>query len=377
MTKLYYTAKPYIVLLFIVLLSTFIAWLPFLFRVSPWFGLRIDNPDMGYIYRQFDGLLYVVVAKTAYVPEAIRNLGLEIVLPERYFAAHLPLYPLLIRIFSVMFGYIKSMIVVNILATIFLAWFFYFVLVRLSITKHPLLLSIVFLFLARFVVVRVVGAPESLFMLLVLVSLYSFEKKQYLLAGVAGFCAVLVKSPGMLLFGAYGLTIIESWWKNRRISLEWAWLALIPAAFGVLCLIYAKQYGDFFAYFHSGDNIHLVFPFSAFNFREVWVGTAWLEDIIFYFFLYGYAVIRLFKSPYRSFFYFSLVFFIAVINVQHRDIARYSLPIWPLACIAFEQFFTSRKFLLIALILLPAIMLYTWNMLSFNVMPVSNWKPFL
>ncbi|PJA55822.1 hypothetical protein CO165_01535, partial [Candidatus Roizmanbacteria bacterium CG_4_9_14_3_um_filter_33_18] len=131
------------------------------------------------------------------------------------------------------------------------------------------------------------------------------------------------------------------------------------------------------AYFHSGDNIHLTFPFAVFNFQKNWVGTAWLEEIIFYYFMYGLAIINLKDSKYRSFFYFGLVFFTATLFVQHRDISRYALPLWPLALITFENFFTSKKFLIIFIILLPAIFLFAWNFLNYNVMPISDWAPFL
>ncbi|EKE15482.1 MAG: hypothetical protein ACD_12C00002G0001, partial [uncultured bacterium] len=141
-------------------------------------------------------------------------------------------------------------------------------------------------------------------------------------------------------------------------------IVLIPLGLLGVFGLYAKQYGDFFAYFHSGDNIHLTFPFAVFNFQKNWVGTAWLEEIIFYYFIYGLAVITLKDSKYRSFFYFSLVFFMATLFVQHRDISRYSLPLWPLALIAFEKFFTSKKFLIIFIILLPAIFLFAWNFLN-------------
>ena len=93
--------------------------------------------------------------------------------------------------------------------------------------------------------------------------------------------------------------------------------------------------------------------------------------------MYGLAIFNLKDSKYRSFFYFGLVFFTATLFVQHRDISRYFLPLWPLALIAFEKFFTSKKFLIIFIILLPAIFLYAFNFLLYNVMPISDWSAFL
>lgn len=339
------------------------------------------------IYQHYDGPWYVIVAKTFYNPKAILNLKLETALNEKYFAAHLPGYPLLIRGVEELFmltglpvkelGYLKAMIVVNLLATVCLILFFYWMVKRFKLTKNPLLLTIVFLFLPRFFVVRSVGAPESLFIFLITLSLYFFEKNRFFLAGLFGGLSTITKTPGILLFGVYGLVLIERWLKDKRFNWQWLGIGLIPLGLLALFGIYAIQYKDFFAYFNSGDNLHLVSPYSVFDFKKSWVGTAWLEDVIFYFFLYGLTVVNLKHIKYRSFFYFSLVFFLATIFVQHRDIARYSLPLWPMAVIAFEKLFTSKKFLAVFLILLSAIFFYAWNFLEYNIMPIADWRPFL
>ena len=385
---------PYFTLTLIVFLSTLLLWLPFLTKSFNWLGLKIENSSFEYVYKHYDGPLYVIPAKTLYDPAKLKTPEGENILaqPASYFAAHLPLYPLTIRLFKELMShslqvsqlaYLKSMLLVNIFATVGLAWLFYFILKKIKITKEPLLLTIIFLFLPRLFIVRSVGAPESLFLLLILGSLYFFEKGKYLLAGLLGGLATMTKSPGILLFGAYCLVFAEKLFvKKKNVErltpkISWLWIALIPAGLLAVFMIYWKQMGDFFAYFNSGDNIHLIFPFSVFNFKMPWVGTAWLEDVIFYFLLYGLTVISLLKSKQRSFFYFSLVFFVATLFIQHRDIGRYSLPLWPLALIAHEKFFTSKKFIVICIILLPAIYLYAWNFLGYNIMPIADWTPYL
>lgn len=372
----------YLILTAIVLISTIVLW-----------------KSVGFltIYKQYDGALYVIPAKTFYEVDKmdIPNVGFILSLPlsPGYFAAHLPLYPALIRVIreiGIIFGinklaYLKAMVGVNLIATIGLVLFFYYLLKKFKLTNKPLLLATVLLFLPRFLVVRTAGAPESLFMLLILLSLFFFEKSQFWLAGLFGGIATMTKTPGILLFAGYGLVFVERLILDSRLRgndtfrINWNWLGitLIPAGLLAVFGIYVVQYKDFFAYFHSGDNIHLTFPFAVFNFQKNWVGTAWLEEIIFYYFMYGLAIINLKDSKYRSFFYFGLVYFIATLFVQHRDISRYSLPLWPLALIAFEKFFTSKKFLIIFICLLPAIFLFAWNMLNYNVMPISDWAPFL
>ena len=324
-----------------------------------------------------------------YIPRLIDRFPLAVVLPVKYYAAHLPLYPLLIHLFAPLFNYAKSMIFVNIASTIGLALFFYYLVKQFNLTKRPTILTIVFLMLPRFLIIRSIGAPESLFILLVLLSLFFFEKEKYLLSGLFGGLATMTKTPGILLFLTYLLFFTEKLFfersresrlnrdrQTRTIKWNWLFILLIPVGLLLVFFFYQIQYNDFFAYFHSGDNIHLVAPFAAFNSQNRWVGTAWLEDIIFYFFLYFLTTVSLKNIKYRSFFYFSLVFFIATTLVQHRDIGRYSVPLWPMACIALEKFFTSKKFLMALVILLPAIYLYAWNFSLQNVMPVTEWQQF-
>jgi 4-amino-4-deoxy-L-arabinose transferase-like glycosyltransferase len=376
--------KSYFTVIFFVLISTFFVWLPFLLKSNFWYGIEIPNSSTQYIYRNFDGPLYIIPAKTFYNKDAIEKIGLELALPSKYFAAHLPLYPFLIRVFAEVFkffgfslAYFKAMIFVNLAATVFLSSFFYFFIKNLKLSQKPLLLSFIFLFIPKFLVVRSIGAPESLFMFLILLSIYFFEKERYFLAGLFGGLATMTKTPGILLFFSYALVFLEKILKTKKINWQWMGIFLIPLGLLAVFIIYAFQYKDFFAYFHSGDNIHLFYPFSVFNYKANWVGTAWLEEMIFYFFLYGLTVYSLKDSKYRSFFYFSVIFYTAILFVQHKDIPRYSLPLWPMALISFENFFTSKKFLIVFLFLLPAIYLFAWNFIIYNVMPISNWQPFL
>lgn len=310
--------------------------------------------------------------------------GLIISLPlsAGYFAAHLPLFPVLIRIFAPLFGYPYAMIFVNFISTVGLVLIFYELLRRLHLSENPLLLSGVLLFLPRFLAVRTIGAPESLFMAFILLSILSFEKGKYFWAGLAGALAAMTKTPGVILFFAYGAVIMERFIRkshkdNHKFTNSYFWLLLIPAGLLSVFLFYYVQYNDFFAYFHTNGVVPMPYPFSAFNFNARWVGSAWLEDVVFYFFIYLTAVFSLNNLKYRSIFYFTFLFFSAAVFIQHRDIARYTLPIWPLACIAHEKFFTSRKFVIVLILLLPAIYLYTWNFLIYNIMPIGEWRPYL
>lgn len=376
MHPLYTKLRPYLYITLIVLGSTLLLWLPFLLRASRWITIPIEDSNFRYIFRHYDGLLYLIAAKTFYSAHALGKIVLDTPISVQYYAAHLPLYPITLILLAPFVGFLKALVVSTVGFTLFLGYLFYYGITQFRLTKHPLILTTILMFLPRFAVVRSIGAPESMFLFFILLCLFSFEKKHYAIAGIAGALATMTKSPGLLLFPALVLVLIERYIKTRKIDYSSFWILLVPCGFLAVCIIYAVQYGDFFAYFHSGDNIHLAFPYSAFNYSKQWVGTAWLEEIVFYFVLYAIAIVTLARTHLWSFFYFGVVFFSALIFVEHRDIARYGLPLWPLACIAFEKEFTSRRCVIGMIIALPAIYMYAWNFMAQNVMPVSNWIPY-
>ena len=141
---------PYCTLLLVVLTSTIIAWAPFVMK-----------GQFSTIYKHFDGPLYIIPAKTGYNPEIFKQINREPTLPQNplYYAAHLPLYPFFIYLGSFAVGYLKSMLGITALSSIILAWFFYYILKKFNFTKHPLLLTSIFLLLPRLLVVRSVGSP--------------------------------------------------------------------------------------------------------------------------------------------------------------------------------------------------------------------------
>src|SRR6185369_13326461 len=136
--------------------------------------------------------------------------------------------------------------------------------------------------------------------------------------------------------------------------------------------------GDFFAYFHSGDNIHLMFPpFQIFNYSAPWVGTFWLEEVIFIYFLGAVGVYKLFQKREYELGTFSAVFYTVTLFIAHRDLMRYFLPLVPFLIIAFADNLVKKEFKFAFAIIIIPIYLYSLAFISQNVMPISNWAPFL
>ncbi|MFI5391837.1 MAG: hypothetical protein ACHQYQ_10795, partial [Bacteriovoracales bacterium] len=151
-------------------------------------------------------------------------------------------------------------------------------------------------------------------------------------------------------------------------------LILIPVGLLAIFFLYQAVYNDFFAYFHSGDNIHLSFPpFQIFNASQFWVGSIWLEDIVYIYILGLLGGLMLLKHEVlKPLGIYVLTFITASIFIAHRDISRYVLPIFPFALIAFEKVLVSKEFKIVLAIVGLGIYLYSQNFILQNTAPFPN-----
>lgn len=381
------TFRDIAVIIAAVLLLTFLIWLPHLLKISNLLGLDF-SAGFNTVYRNFDGLEYVIIAKTFYDPTAIASLPQS--LPAGYYASHFPGYALVIALFAPLLGFLKSMLFASVLFTVFSAIAFYFLVRDFKLTSQPLYLSLLFLILpARWLIVHSVGSAEPMFIFFTILTFYLFMKfeagKNYLfvvLAALAGVGAQLTRPPGILLFLALALYIA---WKilqggsanliRRAISIKitYAPLILIPLALLGMFYWYHLSYNDFLAYFHSGDNIHLTFPpFQVFNKLQFWVGDIWLEDIIYILLLGFLGGLFLIKQRLYPLAFFVLTYLAASSMVAHRDISRYVLPIFPFVLIAFEKVLVSKEFKIVLAIIALGIYLYAQNFIIHNTAPFPN-----
>ena len=155
-------------------------------------------------------------------------------------------------------------------------------------------------------------------------------------------------------------------------------ILLIPLSLLIVFVFYKIVQGDFWAYFHSGDNIHLEFPpFQIFNYSAPWVGTFWLEEIIFIYTIGALGVYRLFQKKEFELASFAGVFYLLILFVAHRDLIRYFLPVVPFLFVAFSDVLIKKEFKIALGIIIIPIYLYSLAFISQNVMPIANWGPFL
>lgn len=381
------TIKDLSILASVTIISTLLIWLPHLLNVNNFLGLNYSN-GFATIYRNFDGLEYVVIAKTFYNSQLIASMPNT--LPANYYAAHFIGYSLVILFLAPILGFLKSMLFTSLIFTVLSAFAFYFLVRDFKLSNHPLWLSVVFLALpARWLIVRSVGSAEPMFIFFVISSVYFFMKyelgKRYLFLLLAVLLAIgtqITRPPGILLFIAFGLYVF---WKILRelrqknitqvliTNLKFTPLILVPISLLCIFYFYGIVYKDFLAYFHSGDNIHLTFPpFSVFNKNQFWVGDIWLEDIIFIFILGFLGGLTLLRKKLYIMAFFVLVYLSASSLVAHRDISRYALPIFPFLLIAFERVLISKEFKIVLAVLSLGIYLYAQNFIIQNVAPVEN-----
>lgn len=370
---------------------TLLVWFPHLLSLPNFYGLDF-SAGFNTIYRNFDGLEYVVIAKTLYHPDLIAAIPQD--LPAIYYAAHFPGYALLISAFSPLLGFLKSMLFISLLFTVLSAGMFYLLLKDFRLTNRPLWLSLLFLLLpARWVVVHSVGSSEPVFIFFILFTVYfvmKFEtvpKAYYIwLSAASGFLAQITRPPGLLLFFALSAYLIWKIFSTRGPSLSkrlsrslraYYPLLVIPLGLVTIFYWYSITYGDFWAYFKTGDNIHLTFPpYQVFNKLQYWVGDIWLEDLVYIFLASFLAGLLLLKQRLYPLAFFVLVYTIASASVAHRDISRYILPVFPFVLIAYEKILVSREFKIVMAILFWGIYLYAQNFLLSNTAPIPNLEVF-
>jgi hypothetical protein len=326
------------------------------------------------IYRNFDGPLYITVAKSWYAKGIIAQ-RFSFPLPLEYYPAHFPLYPYLINVISLSgINRLQAMLLINLTFAIAGAITVYEIANRRQ-WGGPLVLALAWLFVwPRMWAVRSIGSPETLFITLLMLSLYTFSVKKYLLVGIFGALAVWTKSPGILLIPTF---LIINFHKNYKDYKSYIPVGIMLAAVLGLFGFFKIQTGDFWAYFHTGDNIHLqTLPFRVFDSDQPWVGSWWLEDVLWIYAIAGIGVWRAFKKD-PVWGWWGAIFLTVILFVSHRDIARYSLPLVPSVLLGFGEIFAKKEVKIILVLMIVPMFFYTLNFVTHNVMPIGNWGPFL
>ena len=359
----------------VAVLSILVFWLPFKLQLSNWLGINFANTGMSRIVQNFDGLNFLIVEKTWYNPEEISTNYQDILSGRRplYFSAHYPGLPALIGIFDLVMTGPNALLTAIVVENILLAMGIYYFALTIIKDKHKAMwVGIAALFFpARMLADRVVGSNEPLFIFFVLMSLAKNFNKKYWESALWGVLAVLTRSPGILLFGAYALQF------TKKIKEFYPYL-LIPIALLLLWVVYGFRFGSFWAYFQVGGNLNIYYPFAVFASNMDWVSGIWNEDIIYLFaliFIGGVMLYHKIKLSGATWFY--VLYGLFVMCVAHRDLSRYSLPLMPLVGVAFADLLDNKYVKIVALGLIVPIFMYAWQFVLGNYQPIMDWTRYL
>jgi hypothetical protein len=370
------------IVLLVAIVSVLVFWTPFKLKIPNVLGVTFAAAGMERIVQNFDGLNFLIVAKTGYDPILIEQNYQDILSGRRplYFSAHYPGLPLLISLFdtfvsgpnAVLFSILTS----NILLALCLFWFFDW---YTKDSKIALWLSLFALFLpARMLAVRSVGSNEMLFIFFALSSLLLHERQKRWGAALMGSLAVLTRSPGILLFGAYLIHyLLLTAPLGKKLKLFYPYI-LIPLSLLGLWVYYGVTFGSFWAYFQVGGNINLYYPFAVFASNMPWVGEIWTEDIIYLtVFMVSGIYLYIKKKGWGATSLFAVLYALFTLCVAHRDLARYSLPIMPIIIAGWSEIVPTKLGKWIAWILIIPVFLYAWQFVLSNYQPVMDWAKYL
>lgn len=356
-------------------ISLMVFWAPFLLKLNQFWGIGFEGRGMETIVQNFDGINFLAIAKSWYEPTTLSEVtaGFDQNQKPGYFAAHYPLTAMVIGLFDVVTTGPQAVLATIVAGNILLAIASYlFMKEVVDNKKRALLLSAIALFLpARMLSVRGVLSSELFFIPLTLLSLIQAKKDKHWGAAIIGSLAVLTRSPGIILFAGYFL----AYWRTPRRLLPYF---LIPISLLTLWGFYALQYGSILAYFQSGDNLHLFFPpFRVFGTSESWVSGMWREDIIYIYLVFTAGLAMWWQKAKGAMRYYPALFFLTILFVSHRDIARYSLPLSPFVIAGFSSYLTKPWMKWVLLVALIPVYLLGWQFVLSNMQPVSDWTRLL
>ena len=362
-------------LVLVTLASSLIFWLAFYYNLPGKIGFPATTLET--IFANYDGPNYLIISKCGYSSQCIRH-RFSLPSPLEYYPAHFPFYPLLIKYYNLFTAGPKAMLLATLSGSLFLSLSAYaFFSLFLSPPNSFWLSFLLIFFPARLFVLHQIGAPETWLLAAILSSIYFFKTKKYFLSALMLALAQAFKSPAILLFIVYLFFFIKDLFSGKDIK-KYFWYLLVPLTIGIIFSVYRVQTGDFWAYFHSGDNFHLSLPYRVFFSQRSWINTVWLDDVIYLYLLsFGGVYILIKKFRFDPVSLFSAIFLAAAILVAHRDLSRYLVPLYPFLLLAYAKYLTTKPAKIIFLFLIPAIVLFAINFIIGNTAPVADWTPYV
>jgi hypothetical protein len=327
--------------------------------------------DLRTLYRYWDGPSYLTIARDGYHPAPENPLASDPAKPP-YYLAHLPAYPALVRLLSFI-GYERALLAASVVSAALAAIVFFRLARDVWKLNSPLFLSLVFLFATpRWLLYRSVGASEPLFLALVLIAIFSFERERFLSASLAGALAALTRPVGLLIYPAFALVLFL---RGRRR--EQLFLLAIPAALAGYLFFCQQRFGSAGAM--AEPNLIKFSSLVPFHYLGWLLQQNRIPQAEFYILLalvYAVGILRLGAFPVPL--AYAAFQFAFVLIVGHEDWSRYFLPIMPFALVlGFREILDTRAFRCILPVLVVLETYYAWNAIPRNLCPPDSYARIL
>ena len=258
------------------------------------------------------------------------------------FIVFLPLYPLLIRLFTIDFNYINfsALAITNICSII--AFIYLHKLTRLDFDSGVAQKAVLFLSIFPTAYFLSVPYTEGLFFALIIASLYYARLTKWPLAGLLGFLATLTRLGGLLMLPVLLVEYLhQKGWKPRKIDLNVLWVLLVSGGFLIYLNINNQVTGNPFAFmeierihwFNTLDPVsglsqawswatHAAYPLNLTN------GIAPIVFAVFGLAMLGMGVFRRLRPSYLA--YMLLAWLLAISTSFWISVPRYVMAMFPM-----------------------------------------------
>lgn len=312
------------------------------------------------IWSSFDSSWYIDIAENGY----INGKYVDIIKPEAKNYPFFPLYPILIRIVSPLTlgdNHLAGILISNI-CLIFAAYFLYKITAQLADeSKAKRAIQYLFFFPFSFVFSGVFS--ESLFLMLLLIVIYSIETGKDKKALVAGFLMGLSRITGLFSIPAIML-LIEKKSKNKYKP----YLAILPVLLGVFVFMYYlyRITGDPYIYFTmqkiwnrdiQNPFFHLLVSFQIEPLAQIKFSVIYAINVL------AFLLLNIFTLPF-AYWVLSISLILTPLASGIISITRYSIVIFPLYIYIAQRVKTRFQHyaVLTMFFLLQILFMLTWSL---------------
>ena len=316
-----------------------------------WIGVKIGG-DFSDLYRYWDGPNYIYAAMTLYKIPDNNPWTLTYKYPPSYFACHLPGYPFLIKICSLLVfnHYILGFYLSIIFSQLLFVYAFRRLLTIYKCVENPTISTILACFIPiRFVIYHSVGASEPLYMSTVCFSFIFFKTNKYFTMLLFIWLGCITRIEGM----AIGFTIGCCYLLKKDIIRALGMFATFLAPIMII-IFHVYRFDDPLAYIHFNQGVNQLIQWPPFY-------EATKQQVNDY---YNYSNIGSlligFLGAFLSFekcipvTIFAIVHLTYVSLLFHIDVFRYQLPAYVLVLfIGFDKYWSGNGIVLFLMVLFP------------------------